>query len=327
MKTPFNVEDIVVSVFSGHATDEELAELRQWLAESEANRQLYDACLNSWIVSKAPYAADRYSSDRAWEALNKRKPQSKQVKFVLNFSQVAALFIIALSIMGGLLIKNKVKDPSSYVVYVAPPDSILQITLPDQSQVWLNKGSLLRFPANRFNTKNRDVYLDGEGFFEVDKNDALPFVVHAGTLQIKVVGTSFNVQAYPDNPELVATLVRGKIDVHIDHNNKSSLFSNQQLVFRKEDNRVIVTDDVNVNMCIVWMKDMYRFEDETFEEISEYLEKIYNVKVVFENDELKNLSFSGSFLQGQKLEDALELLREVRDYQYDIYDQTIVIRK
>lgn len=329
MKTPFNAEDIVANAFSGHATDEELADLRRWLGESEANRRLYDTYLNSWIMSKAPYAADRYPSDRAWEALVKRKSQPKGINLsIRNFLRVAAIFIFVLSIMGGLLwMKNNVLNvSSSYIVYTAPSDSVLQITLPDLSQVWLNQGSSLRFPDN-YNTKNRDVYLEGEGFFDVNKNDELPFVVHTGSLQISVVGTSFNVNAYPENPEWVATLIQGKIDVHLDPDNTSCLLPNQQLVYQKETKAAEVRSYVNTDLFVAWMKDVYKFEDKSFEEITAYLEKLYHVRILFENTELKFLSFSGSFLRGQKLEEALELLQGVRGFQYDIKDQTVIIRK
>jgi ferric-dicitrate binding protein FerR (iron transport regulator) len=327
METPFDVEDIIANAFSGCATDEELADLRRWLAESEANRQSYDAYLNAWILSKAPFVRDRYASDSGWKVLMKRKAEGQARMPVRNFVRAAAIFIIVLGITGGVLIKNGVLNlSSSYITYVAPADSVLQITLPDLSQVWLNEGSSLRFPDS-YNTKNRNVYLEGEGFFEVAKNEELPFAVHAGSVQIRVTGTSFHVNACPESPGLVATLVQGEISVLMDRHNTLSLRPGQQLVYRKEDKSYAVEQNVNTDLLTVWMRELYKFEDKSFAEIAAYLEKIYSVRIVFEDAELREVSFSGSFLRKQKLETTLELLQGVRMFQYHVQDQTIVIRK
>lgn len=229
-------------------------------------------------------------------------------------------------------------------VYVASQTS--SIVLQDGTKVWLNRGSKLRC-SNVFNIKNREVYLEGEAFFEVTKEAEKPFIVHAGQyMDVKVLGTRFNVKAYPGDPYIETALMTGKIAVSIKQQNENEvvLKPHQKLTFYpnedKKNTTVVSTDQPDqlritevkenpVNKTIAetaWMEDKLAFNDITFEELSYDLERIFHKKITFQDDHIKAYHLTGEFRE-ESIDEILNALQITTPFHYTITDSQIAITR
>ena len=164
------------------------------------------------------------------------------------------------------------------------------LQLSDNTRVHLNSGSSLRYPV-RFAGDIREVFLTGEGFFEVTKDEERPFVVKTEEVDVRVLGTSFNVNAYPDEKVVATTLVEGKVRVGYGSKN-FDLDPGMQFVYDREDKTANVRT-VDMELYTSWKDGYYYFKQESLERIMDVLAKWYNLNVFFQNPELKNMEFGG----------------------------------
>ena len=199
-----------------------------------------------------------------------------------------------------------------------------KVLLPDSTVVWLNADSRLEYPEDF--TEHRFVCLEGEAYFVVAHDEAHPFTIHAHGLHITVLGTILNIAAYQREGDVVTTLVEGKIALHLngDQSQQTILIPNQQVVFNK-DSRNMMFETVDPELFTSWVKGYYRFEDASFEQIAKYFERVYGKTIRFEDESLKTLCFTGTFLQEQNMDSVLELLREIGGFHYTIQGEQIII--
>lgn len=196
-----------------------------------------------------------------------------------------------------------------------PPKMDYKLLLADGTEVWLNATSKLRFPFN-FSGDKREVYLDGEAFFQVTKNDSKPFIVHTEQTDIEVLGTSFNVNAYNDDVTRTS-LVSGAIVARAD-GKEVRLRPGQEAVYKGDQGyNVHAFDESEV---LAWMKGVYVFHNTSLLEIAEVLERWYGVKVVFDNKALAGKKFTGGLEKLQRLDYFLETLELIGDVHYS-YDE------
>jgi ferric-dicitrate binding protein FerR (iron transport regulator) len=213
------------------------------------------------------------------------------------------------------------------------------LLLPDGTNVWLNAGSTLTYPAN-FDAPNREVNLDGEAFFDVVKNPKHPFIVHTSTMNIRVLGTSFDVKAYARDKEMETTLIRGAVEVtrkDAPDAPRILLKPNEKLIFHTSEDKpreVPISRPIpEVNHLEVttlqpyktqdevvetaWVRNRLEFRGDSFEELSLKLERWYNVQIRFASEELKAYRFYGSF-EKETIVQALDDLRMTAKFNYKI---------
>jgi len=233
---------------------------------------------------------------------------------------------------------------------ISPKNGLSKIQLPDGTKVWLNSGSKLTYDANSYGTEFRKVSLTGEGFFDVVKDPQHPFIVTTSTISIRVLGTEFNVRSYTNDVTSEAALVRGRIELTVLKNpekkiilkasEKLTVFNNEQTApaTPSPDNPARETDDVpmialsrihqaktdSLPSEALWIDNKLAFDAEDFESIAEKLERRYNVNIVFENDDLKKLRFTGRF-QNESIDKALNALRTTVDFHYKTKNNQIEI--
>jgi transmembrane sensor len=222
------------------------------------------------------------------------------------------------------------------------------INLPDGSRVLLNKGSKITYSGD-FQGRIREVFLSGEAFFDVAKDKTRPFIIHAKSIDLKVLGTSFNVRSYDDDKETETALVHGSIEVMLRDNpdQKIILKPGEKLVVKnnridssslskKEDNpqeempiailsrmRYYGQDSSNVETS--WTKKQLIFEKEHLAEIALKIERWYNVKVIIKDQGLRNAKYTAIF-EEETLEEVMEALRITGGFQYTIKNKEVVIR-
>jgi transmembrane sensor len=225
-----------------------------------------------------------------------------------------------------------------------------KLTLPDGTQVWLNSGSRLNY-SNDYNGHNREVELEGEGFFDVIKDPDHPFIVHVASLNIKVVGTAFNVKSYFLDKTVETTLLRGIIEVSRKDNPngpKVILKPNEKLIFNKQpENELLTTNNKTFSkpaergMSVIavpknipdsnkvetaWVYNRLVFEGDSFEELAEKMERWYNVKISFANPEIMRYRFKGAFAN-ESVTEALNALQLTAKFRYEVDHDEIIISK
>lgn len=360
-KKDINIEDKIVSVLTGQASQEELSEVRQWLSESDGNRQLYVEYAGIWRTSRAVGRNDDYQPDVAWALLCKQmKPKKRHTQNVVPLKKVmmvAAMAVVAF--LAGMAVNQftgKTADDQIHLMYTeysSPYGSKSKVRLPDGSLVWLNAGSTLRYSSD-FNVNSREVYLEGEGYFDVTRNEQTPFLVQTTTITIKVLGTAFNVKAYPEESVVETTVERGSVQL-ID-----PLSSSQEMTILQAHQKAVVVKamqpdknheeaplqeskpdeikppnyipiaDVTVNKNVVteaytsWKDTRWVIEREKLSSLAVKLERRYNVRFVFGDEELKDYVFSGK-LEDETLDQVLEAIQLTAPILYKVKQNTVYL--
>ncbi|MEP6595517.1 MAG: FecR family protein [Ginsengibacter sp.] len=225
------------------------------------------------------------------------------------------------------------------------PGSKTKVQLPDGTQVWLNANSQLLYNGENFAKKQRTVNLTGEAFFDVTKNEKIPFVIHAGVVTITVKGTAFNVKAYPKQKGIETTLIRGLVEITTsqDPERKIVVKPNEKITIPSE---VIVEEDSKANSSenslytisrlqknekhilseIVWIKDNFEFDNQTFQDLSPQLESWFSVKIHFGDEAIKQKRFSGS-IEKETLEQTLSAMQISFPFEYSITGNDVWINQ
>ena len=196
------------------------------------------------------------------------------------------------------------------------------IVLGDGTRVHLNSDTKFRFPEN-FSGKERLVYLEGEAYFEVARNEAKPFIVRCGGYDVKVLGTSFNVSHYADDEESRTTLAEGSVEIDM-KGKKTTLKPGQQAVV---DDGHLDVREVDVEVYTTWMKENFRFQSESIEGIMKRLARWYNVEVFYVNQDVKNFHFTGYLPRYANIREVLDLLGLTTDIKFSVQGRTVMVMK
>lgn len=264
-----------------------------------------------------------------------------------------AAIIAAVAITGALAYYFFQKNSSSKTFAQIANNHVNEITsnagaktkmrLPDGSQVWLNSSSKLTYKSD-FNKTDREVTLEGEGFFDVNKNPGKPFIVHTHGLDIKVLGTAFNVKCYATEETIEATLLRGAIEVIRKDDPAApaiTLKPNEKLVFNKKTPKhsplpqntssttaELITENIDVVHIPVnipdsnktetsWVYNKLIFEGDKFTDLAKKMERWFNVSIEFKDEKIKNYRFRGTFTN-ENISEALEALQISKHFSYEI---------
>ena len=202
-------------------------------------------------------------------------------------------------------------------------NSIAKVTLPDGTNVWLNRSSSLSYPA-LFDGEVRRVELVGEGYFEIAHNLDMPFIVKVGEIEVKAIGTTFNVMAYPEDENIEVSLRDGLIELYhlISDGNANLLLRmkpNEFVQFEKESNQY-VTRTCDDDRHYAWMDGKLVFENVSMAEMVKRLSRWFNVEILVESPETLDLYYTATFID-ETLQQVLELLSKVSPIDYSISDR------
>lgn len=200
-----------------------------------------------------------------------------------------------------------------------PNGKTFKLQLSDGTHVYLNSGSELKFPKV-FMGKERKVYLKGEAYFDVTRNEQVPFIVNAQDMDITVLGTKFNVSVYNNNPKAFTVLVEGVIALNA--NNSVILKPNQMALWGT--NSEVHVMQVDVKDYIAWMDGKVVFNKKTFKDILHILERKYNIIIDNQYPNLNDQRYQGTF-SNETIQDILETFKESRLFDYHISDNKVVI--
>ena len=195
-------------------------------------------------------------------------------------------------------------QPLIYNELVTPRGGGYKLTLADGTEVWLNAASTLKFPVS-FTDSTRQVFLEGEAFFDVSHNGK-PFIVSANNMDIRVLGTSFNVSAYPEEPSSKTTLVEGSIKLTVSDIEKI-LSPDEQAVISK-DNFDVTIHTVNTELYTSWINGKIEFNQEDLDGVMRRLARWYDFEYSFENEQARNFHFTARIENTERISSILEML-------------------
>lgn len=204
---------------------------------------------------------------------------------------------------------------SAYHTLVVPKGCLYKIVLNDGTKVSLNADSKMKYPVV-FDSICRKVYLEGEAYFDVVKDEELPFYVEGRDFTVRVLGTSFNVMNYEDEKRADVTLVSGRIEMNVKDTSVYMMPGNQVIIKSGE---IVEMRKVDVKPYISWMEDKFCFENERLELILRKLSRWYDVKIVCDNSTIGNIRFSGYVPNDIGIKEVLELLEETTDIEFVEY--------
>lgn len=344
--------NLLAKKLAGEASPEELAELEQlmrehpdWIFAAEHIEDLWKLKTISPDPHEAELAFDLHFKNIQNDTghLSPGPPQVLEQRRRKYFFIPLFIFIV---LACGLIWKYFSSHPTIVAekniseISTRPGSRGSKLVLPDSTVVWLNSGSTLSFNEH-FGVTNRNTTLTGEAFFDVRKG-SIPFIIHAHNLQIKVMGTTFNVKSYPNEKTTETSLLHGKVEVTIDRRpgEKYILKPNEKLVVANEPepsvdnaaekNQALVTlRSLNVtnDSTIVetsWVDNKLVFQDESFSDLARRMERWYNVNIEFKNEKVASQRLSGTFTT-ESVQEALEELQFATPFHFQIKGNLIVI--
>ena len=224
----------------------------------------------------------------------------------------------------GQLAYNSQKGKPSEILYntiSTPKGGQYQLVLSDGTKVWLNAASSLRFPA-AFVGKERNVELKGEGYFEVAKNAAMPFRVRVNDMEVQVLGTHFNINAYADEADTRTTLLEGSI--RFLKESEAHLVKPGQQVVAPHQKPIVINDDVDLDEVMAWKNGMFQFESADLKTILRQAARWYDIDIAYE-DEIKD-RFSGQISRNVNLSQLLKILELTGRVHFEIEGKRIIVK-
>lgn len=315
---------------------EEHKEFMLLLEGNAAYRQEYES-LSSYFQS------DEVEEEDAMPLFEKIKarienPESLEIPVSKNrfgnWYRIAAVLALCICSFGGYQLYTKKISSQAESVLVwkeinTPSRLTSKITLADGTIVTLNSETQLKYPAE-FKGDHREVYLSGEAFFDVKKDAEHPFIIHTEKINIKVLGTTFDVKAYKNDPHTEATLITGAIQVSMNDLPEKQIllkpsekFSLQHQAKNAADSplySIIPLNDTETS----WMNHKLVFKNETFDLLANSLSRWYGLQIVFKDESLKNSRFTG-FFEKENISQALKALQLIEPFRYKIQDKTVYI--
>jgi transmembrane sensor len=216
------------------------------------------------------------------------------------------------------------KEDSGKVGDISAGDKRRVVHLPDGSTVLLNRHSRLEYPI-AFTGSTREVRLTGEAYFDISRRLGQPFLVHSGRLTTRVLGTAFNVRAYPSDKSIEVTVTEGKVQVMEAGRNMGLLTNNQQIHFDTGTDSFVENRAVNVRPIVAWRPQEIRFDDLTMDLVVKRLEERYNLTVVLVNPALSNCRVTAAFYEDDGLDELLSVVCAVSQSTFQVREGVVRI--
>jgi transmembrane sensor len=368
--------DKFIELVSKHLTNEitpaESAELKHLITNSPAYKQQFDDLGMYWDHTDNEYTDDAIAFQKIQDKIKKledkgeSEPEDNAIIFPLTSpaknksifrlwpAAAAAIVLVATGLYLLNIFVFSAADPNEistagWQQKITAKGAKSIITLSDGTRITLNSQSTLKYPAN-FSGHTRDVTLSGEAYFDVEKDKEHPFIIHTDKMNVRVLGTTFNVRSYPLDTDSETTLINGAIEVTLkDRPADRIILKPKEKLIVKNNNAedptkpaetgaggskpgaqyVLTTlnyiggKDSSVSETS-WIHNRFSFENDSFAVLAEKMERWYGVDIQFKNNKAKQYNFSGVF-ENDTIEQALNALRDIEKFDYKISGSTIYI--
>ncbi len=248
------------------------------------------------------------------------KPATKSIWRYTAAATIAAIVLIPLLMT---INKTPVREPEaiSNIERSTAKGQRAKLMLKDSTTIKMNTQSSLIYP-DRFSANSREVYLKGEAFFDVKRDESRPFIVHVGNLDVRVLGTSFNIRFYPEEETLDVSLVSGKVEVVRNDSVKLTLSPNTEAVLNRSTGQ-LTKASFDPYYKLAWKENIIRFNKASFEEIVKELERWYGVEFIYDQRIVSD-GFTGEF-ENMSLENILSGISHSLGFEFEIEGQQIKI--
>ncbi len=307
------MEELLLLYFKGGLDDEKRLMVEEWIASSEENRKTAEQVC--WIheVSEAAMVIKTADTENALSKVHGRIRHRNFRRFLSSCQKAAATLVLPLMLAGGYYAYHYYHvDESDYVELKTTTGMVSSITLPDNSKVWLNSNSHLKYPV-RFSGKTRNVELQGEAYFKVEPDPDRKFIVSTTDMDIEVLGTEFNVDAYTHSGrDIQTTLVTGKVLMRYTDSKSTSrivrMTPGQRLTYDPTGDSISLTE-VNTSTVSSWKDGKIILDNTSLSDALRMIENRYNVRFIICNRELLDNRYTGQFVD-QRLDTILEHFRK-----------------
>ena len=286
-----------------------------------------------WVSSAVADDTQQYDVDQAFERFRKRTGLDQSGRQSYKWYRTWSVAAVAIVLLGLITVtaywqgSRQIQSNFSDIVVEAPLGSKTKLTLPDGSTVWLNAGAKMGY-SQGFGVRDRRLAFQGEGYFEVEKNDEMPFLVQTHDVNVTVVGTKFNFRNYPEDEEAVVELLEGKVALENQLKEEAVRYlpPNEKMVLHKATGEMDITS-AKVKEATLWTENILLFDEDLLPDIVRKLERSYHVRIEIENEDLKQARFYGQFNQlEQNIYEVLDMLVETGRLEYQEKDKVIYLK-
>ena len=297
--------DLLQRYIEGRVTPEEAEQVVDWLDEDERHVKDFLALHKVFdisVLNQLPVA----SGVKSKRTISLRRIAKEVLK---------AVAIILLILGGQSIWKMQDKEESAplYQTLYVPPGQRAELVLPDSTKVWLNACSRLVYPVT-FMKENRSVVLEGEAYFEVRRNEKVPFIVKTPKTDVKVLGTEFNVSDYPSRPDFELALLKGSVELLPSNwTNAYRVKAGEQILFKEGR---YISSKIEDTDYFKWKEGLLCFRDQPISEIIDKLSLYFDMRIHVENQKLLNEGYTGKFLVKDGIEQVLKVLQLEHKFTY-----------
>ncbi len=288
---------------TGEGSHEELARLDELLAQNELNQALHNELVKTWDGVEKIAGITQVETDEEWSRLQRAIHNSSKQSSSFPFLRIAASIVLLVGV--GLVVYFSTRDNRTTIV----AQQIQTEVLKDGSSVTLNTASELKYSPS-FGDETREVILEGEAFFEVERDKEKPFIIHTPSLDIKVLGTSFNVQALASKPTAEVVVVTGTVEISYD-GKSIQLEVGEKGILNKRSGQLFKTFNNDVNF-MSWRTKKFTFNDVPLENVIELLNNAYQSNLYIGGTTIQKCPVTVSF-ENQSLASILEVLKVTLD--------------
>ncbi|TKG91517.1 DUF4974 domain-containing protein [Puteibacter caeruleilacunae] len=324
-----NIKYLIELVFKNKAlTRQEMHDLDLLLTE-DGNKKEVDAYMQKTWEDASSVDTDM-SVDSIWERINQIKQKRNRLTRIVTFAQkYAAILLIPLTLYAiWLNYQNYTGSKQLYTINTAKAEQTT-ITLPDGTTAWLNVGTTISYNAN-YNKNNRRIKVNGEAYFDVFKNPKLPFIVNLGDINVKALGTEFNVNAYSGDDIQETTLYEGSVEITSEKHaisKVSEILKPGETIRYSPKKGIFKTSKANIAAVGAWRKKQLSFEDAKIEEVVAKAERWYNVKIKYNPKEFKNETLTVRLKANESLDRFLEIIEQILNIETKKESEKVIILK
>lgn len=326
-------EDLMLDYLAGRLSEDKEEKLLHFLKSDVFYRQRYEEMARLRAKSfVGQFEKDKWSNYDALSAKLGLKKDKEKIRIPLwrTLSRVAAVVLLVLttSIAAFYIYRDVAEGPRTGALcqMEVPLGSQTKLILPDGTTVYLNSGSVLKYDPAFIQEKNREVYLVGEGYFEVKKNPDKPFIVHTNELKVKVLGTVFNVRSYPEDSSIEVSLLEGKVNVFSKSETQGNviLTPDEQLTYDKKSGKMYHCH-ADVQQASQWTTGRLSFVNASVPTIMKDIERKYDVRIVIQSKYMDKEVFSGSISPKLTVEEILNYIDVDNKYSWSRNGNIITI--
>lgn len=307
--------ELIAKYLAGECTEAEKQELESWLEENTQNSILFQKMNKVWQKSADVSTDFMPNIDAAFHKISQKidlHPKETKIRTLFpknHFSRIAAVFVLAVSLFSLIYLSLNVFNSSqlAWTEINAQQDTLL-VSLSDGSKIWLKQNSSLRYPK-KFNDSIREVFLEGEAFFEVSRDAKKPFLIRSAEASTEVLGTSFQIKAHRWHEEIQVQVLTGQVALYNTKNQKNKVILNPGNLgkFNRQNLQVEKLENSNPN-DLAWKTGFIRFDNSPLTEVVQVLSEYYQVKISLVNESQKDCKISVEF-ENASLEDAIKVIQ------------------